>query len=171
VVVTTEDHLREWPGYPHVVDAGDDWGYRTPPGRRKVICWSRHDWQIVEVDAAGAARGRLVVARLPAEMSCTMVGVCIPWSGSHVGSGRRDRRRWDEHVEFCEILGGILDDLGSSGPVIVAGDFNQRVPRRRQPVRVWEALRAALGGFEIVTDESRAGQASSTTSPATSTSR
>jgi endonuclease/exonuclease/phosphatase (EEP) superfamily protein YafD len=159
VVVTTEDHVRPWSGYPHVVDGGDDWGYRTVPGRRKVIGWSRTPWELVDVDTPGAARGRLVAARTKAEATTyTVVAVCIPWSAAHVSSGRRDRRRWHEHLEFCEVLGGVLEGIGDRGPVIVAGDFNQRVPRSPQPLRVWEALEAALDGFEIVTHRDRTGQ-------------
>lgn len=159
VVVTTEDVVRPWPSFPHTVDGGNDWGYRTAPDRRKVMAWSRTPWRTADVETPGATRGRLVVASTSVGVDVTVVAVCIPWSAAHVSSGRRDRRRWDENLEFCEVLGGVLAELRVSGPVVVVGDFNQRVPRRGQPVHVWEALEAALDGFAIATGGDRAGRA------------
>lgn len=156
VVVTTEDHPRPWAMFPHVVDAGNDWGYRTGPDRRKVIAWSKAPWRPSEIPMSGAAGGRLVVASTTAGLDLTVVGVCIPWPGAHVSSGRADRRRWDEHVEFCELLANVLARPRGSGPVVVAGDFNQRVRPTRQPAYAWEALRSALDGYEIATAADRA---------------
>jgi endonuclease/exonuclease/phosphatase family metal-dependent hydrolase len=156
VVVTTEDHARPWPPFPHVVDAGNDWGYQPKPDRRKVMAWSRTPWRRIDIATPGASNGRLVVAATTVESEYTIVGVCIPWAAAHVSTGRADRRRWDEHVEFCDVLGDVLDRLRARGPIVVAGDFNQTVPRHRQPIYVWEALQAALGGLKIATDRERA---------------
>jgi endonuclease/exonuclease/phosphatase (EEP) superfamily protein YafD len=158
IIVTTEDHARPWPAYLHVVDAGDDWGYPPKPTRRKVLAWSRTPWRPIDIETPGATRGRLVAAATAvSETDYTVVGVCIPWAAAHVSTGRGDRRRWDEHLEFCEVLCDVLGGLRGAGPVVVAGDFNQRVPRHRQPKSVWNALRVALRGFDIATNYERAG--------------
>lgn len=158
IVVTTEDCLRPWPAFPHMVDAGDDWGYRSQPDRRKVVAWSRTPWRQLDVATPGATSGRLVVASTTVNATTyTIVAVCIPWSAAHVSTGRADRRRWDEHLEYCRTLRMTLSELAASGPTIVAGDFNQRAPRERQPGMVWDALQTALDGFTIATTTDRVG--------------
>lgn len=159
VVVTTEDRLRPWPVYPGAVDAGNDWGYKARPDQRKVIAWSRAPWTSIDVDTPGAAKGRLIVATSSAaEVDFTVVGVCIPWKMAHVSTGRRDRKHWEEHLEFCEVLGGVLHGLESRGPIVVAGDFNQRVPYDGQPAEVWESLCTALRGYEVATNAEAVGR-------------
>lgn len=153
LIVTTEDRTVLWPTYPHTLDGGDDWGYRTQPDRRKVVIWSRDPIERVDVETPGASRGRLVTARFAGGPPCIVVAVCIPWAAAHVSTGRRDRERWDEHLEFCQTLGTVLAGLRSTGPVIVVGDFNQRVPRRKQPVRAWDALVGALEGLDVWSSE------------------
>ena len=149
VVVTTEDHRSVWDRYPHVVDAGADWGYPIEASRRKVIAWSSTPWTNVHVIGHGAARGRLVTAgTIVGDTPVTVVAVCIPWAAAHVSTGRRDRARWDEHLEFCEVLAEVLGSL--AGAVVVAGDFNQAIPRRHQPHRVHDALMNALGKYKVV---------------------
>ncbi|CAN5684364.1 hypothetical protein BH24ACT15_BH24ACT15_25690 [soil metagenome] len=76
-------------------------------------------------------------------------GVCIPWRDCHVRTGRRDRSLWQDHVEYCERLGPLLHT--TEGPTIVAGDFNQRVPRTRQPIRVYDELVRCLGDLSVDT--------------------
>ena len=148
VVVTTEDYRSVWDRYPSVVDGGAEWGYPVIGNRRKVIAWSAAPWSDVHVVDTGAAKGRLVSAvTVGGGVAVTVVAVCIPWAAAHVSSGRRDRGRWDDHVEFCATLGDLLGSL--SGPVVVAGDFNQAIPRQRQPLRVHAVLMQAFDGFEV----------------------
>ncbi|TDT14607.1 endonuclease/exonuclease/phosphatase family metal-dependent hydrolase [Ilumatobacter fluminis] len=160
IVVTTEDSLHDWEPYPHRVDGGADWGYRFVDGRRKVIAWSRSPWSDVEVVERGACRGRFVRARTVAHgVDVQVLAVCIPWRDAHVRSGRRDRTGWDEHLEFCEELGNQIDATTAEGPTIVAGDFNQRIPRGSQPLRVAEALADCLGQVTVATSgEQQAGR-------------
>ena len=149
VVVTTEDHRSDWDHYPHIVDAGADWGYPIETDRRKVIAWSVSPWTEVRTIDHGAARGRLVAADTAIDgVAVTVVAVCIPWAAAHVSTGRRDRARWDEHLEFCAVLADLLASL--SGKVVVAGDFNQAISQRRQPRRVHDALLNVLDRHEIV---------------------
>ena len=169
VVVTTEDSLHEWSAFPHRIDGGPDWGYPVVEGRRKVIAWSRRPWTHVSVGSTRSTAGRLVVGSTgvaPAggdrdgvgadgrgdviPVAVRVVGVCIPWSASHVSTGRRDLRRWEDHLAFCEELGRTVATSSQSGaPIIVAGDVNQRIPRTRQPHHVADALTVALGGLAV----------------------
>ena len=71
------------------------------------------------------------------------MGVCIPWRDAHVRTGRKDREPWQEHVAYLVGLRRVL--AATDGPAVVAGDFNQRLPRRRQPKAVHEALTGAMG--------------------------
>lgn len=53
-----------------------------------------------------------------------------------------------DHLDQLEaLLAGFNDDL----PTVIAGDFNQRIPRGRQPIRVAERLAEVLGTWEIHT--------------------
>ena len=152
VIVTTEEYLHEWPAYPHRIDGGPDWGYRRVDGRRKVIGWARTPWSDTRTIDHGATAGRFVAGRTSLDgVSIDVLAVCIPWRDAHVRSGRQDRNVWDEHLEFCETLGHEITDRLADGPVVVAGDFNQRVPRHRQPVRVAEALTRALEPLGVTT--------------------
>lgn len=150
IVVATECYRADWALYPHAVDAGPDWGYPIVEGQRKVIAWSRTPWTDVHTVEHGATQGRLVVATTRVDGSeLTVVAVCIPWAAAHVSTGRRDRTRWDEHLVFCATLLEVLREAPSR--TVVVGDFNQAIPRRRQPVRAYDALMDALDGFRVIT--------------------
>jgi endonuclease/exonuclease/phosphatase family metal-dependent hydrolase len=150
IIVVTEGDAALLPPDGHLIDGGPDWGYRQVGNRRKVIAWSRSPWQAVTAAPAGALQGRLVIGRTTTPVGgLTVVGVCIPWKDAHVRTGRRDAKPWSEHIEYCQALGPLLDRLQE--PVVIAGDFNQMVPRRRQPVDVHGALTTALIGFDLHT--------------------
>jgi len=153
VIVLTEGSAALLPDAGSVIEGGADWGYKVDdPHRRKVLLWSRTGWH--DVDTLGHpdlppgrwASGRTVGALGEVEIA----GVCVPWSGAHVSTGRRDRSMWQEHLRYLEVLRGLMT-RPSSLPLVLAGDFNQRIPRTRQPVRVAEVLAGALDGFEVLT--------------------
>ncbi len=152
VLVLTETELDMVPSGGHVVDAGGDWGYRVPrPGRRKVVMWSREPWR--EVDPVGSVDlpgGRWVGATTHTPLGpVRVVGVCIPWKDAHVSSGRRDRARWQDHLEFLSKSRLLLAE--QPRPLIVAGDFNQVIPRARQPRAAADELGRWLGGLTVAT--------------------
>ncbi len=159
VMVVTECTLGVLPPG-HVADAGSDWGYRVDdPTRRKVALWSRWPW--TDVDPIG--HPDLPPGRFVAATTCTpigdlrVVGVCSPWAGAHVSTGRRDRRHWQEHQQYLRALPGVL--AGQPQPLVVVGDFNQRLPRSRQPEQVHRLLVDALAGLTVATSgETRASQ-------------
>ncbi|MFZ4434423.1 MAG: endonuclease/exonuclease/phosphatase family protein [Microthrixaceae bacterium] len=136
----------------HVVDAGSDWGYRfDDPTRRKVALWSRWPW--TDVDPVGhqdLPSGRFIAATTSTPIGdVRVVGVCIPWAGAHVSTGRQDRHQWQDHERYLRALPDIL--ASQTRPLVVAGDFNQRLPRSRQPETVHRLLVDALAGLTIAT--------------------
>lgn len=152
IIVVTEGVRNLLPREGQAVDAGDDWGYGTKPDRRKVIAWSRFPLSLVSVAEAGAARGRLAVATAtPPEGAVRVIGVCIPWRDAHVSTGRSDATAWSEHMEYLDQLQELLTGLDNTVPTVIAGDFNQRIPRVRQPTRVAERLAEVLADWTIHT--------------------
>lgn len=141
------------PSHGFAVDAGGDWGYGLKPSRRKVIVWSRFPLTLDVVGEAGATRGRLAVATaaMP-DGPLRIIGVCIPWQDAHVRSGRCDAQPWSEHLDYLDRLESLLAGLDDDLPTVIAGDFNQRIPRGRQPVRVFDRLGDVLSGWTIHTD-------------------
>jgi endonuclease/exonuclease/phosphatase family metal-dependent hydrolase len=146
--VVTEGTSDLLPANGQVLDAGSDWGYPLKPDRRKVIIWSRLPLTLETVGTEGPARGRLAVATaLMLAGPVRIIGVCIPWRDAHVTTGRSNASPWSEHLEYLDQLENLLSMLDRSVPTIIAGDFNQRIPRVRQPIRVADRLTAVLDGW------------------------
>lgn len=144
----------------HVISSDPDYGYRIVGTRRKVLLWSRTPWR----DADNIGHPDLPCGRFVAGTTDTplgpvrIIGVCIPWKDAHVSTGRRNRCAWDNHVKYIEALKNVL--TSTTGPTIVAGDFNQTivagnvneaVPRSRAPLRASEALRRTFEPLGIAT--------------------
>ena len=135
-----------------VLDGGSDWGYEsTDERRRKVLLWSRYPL----VDASDGVGfqlpgGRFIAATVqhPAG-DIRIYGVCIPWKDAHVRTGRKDRTPWEDHSTFLEGLRQLVEQEKS--PLVVAGDFNQRIPRVSQPVLVAEQLSRCMDGLQVCT--------------------
>lgn len=152
VLVVTEGVRALLPAGGSVVDAGGDWGYGPQPTRRKVIVWSRFALSCDAVGEDGATRGRLAVVTVATpEGPMRVIGVCIPWRDAHVSTGRRDAQPWSEHLDYLDRLAERLAGLDDEVPTVIAGDFNQRIPRGRQPISVAERLREVLAGWTIHT--------------------
>ena len=136
----------------HVIDGGDDWGYPVVEGRRKVLLWSKRPWSdVVRVDSDRLPCGRFVAGTTQTDTGpLVVVGACIPWSGAHVNSGRRNRNPWQDRESW---LAGFktLRFRRATEKSVVLGDFNQRIPRSRQPKRLYEQLRRAFDGFMFAT--------------------
>lgn len=152
VMVLTEVLLGLLPTTGHRLDAETDWGYQlTQPDRRKVAIWSTAPWR--DPDVIGHPElpgGRFVAATTDTPLGALrVVGVCIPWAGAHVTTGRCDRSQWGDHLRYLDGLRQLLGD--QPRPLVVAGDFNQRIPRDRQPQRASEALYDALHGLGVAT--------------------
>ena len=154
LVVTEGDHGVLPPGGT-AVDGGTDWGYRvTRPERRKVMLWSR--WPLRDVRTgvpAGVRSGRLVDAVVESPTGpIRVLAVCIPWRDAHVRTGIDAHGvPWREHRNFVAHLGELIAGHQAGEPLVVMGDFNQRLPRTRQPEDVHDALVSALGPLVVVT--------------------
>ena len=142
------------PGGGHIIDAGSNWGCPVTKGtehRRKVLLWSRKPWKKIRVFKERPLAGRFVAATTQTEAGRLHVaGVCIPWRDAHVSTCQKDRKRWEEHIQWLEAFDGLgLPD----GPArtVVLGDFNQCVPCRGQKREAYAALRRAFDGFTITT--------------------
>jgi endonuclease/exonuclease/phosphatase family metal-dependent hydrolase len=148
ILIVTEGSAAVLPEGGHIIDAGADWGYGDKPERRKVLAWSRTPWTDVETIDVGASRGRVVSARTETVLGeIEVISVCIPWRDAHVRTGRRDARPWSEHLECCSHL--VDRPIGPR--TVIAGDFNQRIPRIRQPIAVAVALDQVLTPFTVWT--------------------
>lgn len=153
VLCVTEGFAGIFPEAGHVIKAPQDWGYAVKDDRRKVLLWSRYPWDEVDVvGSKGLPGGRFVRAatRTAAGTTLTAVGVCIPWRDAHCTTGRKDRKRWQDHRTWLEEFGRLRSQLPAKR-LVVLGDFNQRIPRRRVPLSVHEALQLAFAGLEIAT--------------------
>lgn len=152
VIIVTEGVRGLLPEGGSAVDAGSDWGYAPKLDRRKVIIWSPYPLRLDFIGVEGATRGRLAVATTALPTGpVRVVGVCIPWRDAHVDTGRRDAQRWSEHMDYLDRLEQILPGLDDDIPTVIAGDFNQRIPRNSQPVRVAERLHDVLADWTIHT--------------------
>lgn len=144
VVCITEGHENYFQeGYK--ISSEADYGYEMKPYRRKVLLWSNNPWK--EVDSIGDQSlppGRFVSGKTMASIGeIKFIGVCIPWRDAHVITGRMDRYRWEDHIAYLKGLKKILNESNGT-PLIVLGDFNQRIPRTTQPIRLFEQLMNSL---------------------------
>ena len=128
IVCLTETDIGLLSGNVHVISSQENYGYRVKRGRRKVALWSKRPW--VKVDDLGTSSmppGRFVSGITDTSLGqVTVVGICIPWSGSRVRWAAEKRRLWEDHREYLAGLGGVLGSI-STRPLIVVGDFNQRI--------------------------------------------
>lgn len=161
IVVLTEAHRYfEIPGLTLVAEAGAYYGYGFQLEKRKVLLYSR--FPSIATDPWGAVSnpgGRFASVMVDSPVHPVgIIGVCIPWSHAHVSTGRKDRRLWQDHLNYLVELKSILTDAASSNSsqIILCGDFNQRIPRRRQPEQVFQSLCECMkdwhlhtGGVEI----------------------
>jgi len=151
VFVVTEG-CRELLPDGYIVDAGTDWGYEdSDKRRRKVILWSKYPLLNIDLGKnAGLPPGRFVSATVQhLEGDFVIMAVCIPWRDAHVKTGRKDRKTWEEHVKYLDGLKKLIDPAGK--PLVVAGDFNQRIPRARQPHMVSTKMSQCMEGLLVST--------------------
>jgi endonuclease/exonuclease/phosphatase family metal-dependent hydrolase len=153
VLVLTEASTETVPPDGYVVSAHGDWGYNPKiDSHRKVFMWSRQPW--TQVDTVGSDEmpaGRFVAATTQTSIgSIEVIGVCIPWKDAHVRTGAKNKKPWEDHLAFLSGLQGHLSTR--TGPLILAGDFNQRIPSRGAPPIVAQSLNDALGGLVVATE-------------------
>ena len=160
LLCVTEGYAGILPAGGHVIDAGPNWGYISAEGRRKVLLWSKRPWSGVDTVGSDALPGgRFVTGTTETALGpLSVVGVCIPWRDAHVRTGRKDRAGWQDHESWLSGF-ATLHWRQAREKTVVLGDFNQRIPRRRQPVSVYRAMRDAFSGFCFATAGELAGTA------------
>ena len=144
VVCLTETHTELLPPGGHVICSQPDTGYKTRENMRKIMLWSREPWE--RVDDLGhecMPPGRYVsgVTRTPVG-EVTVIGTCIPWRGSRAEARRGSERKrfWEDHARYLDGLSELLKGV-QDRPLIVTGDFNQKIGQGRFVPR---DLRSAL---------------------------
>lgn len=134
----------------HTITSEADYGYPVKPGRRKVLLWSRHPWRDIDpLGHTGLPSGRFISGLTGSPLGpVRVVGVCIPWARAHVSTGRRDRKPWQDHLSFLQYL---PETLNSPAPLLLAGDFNQTLPRTSAPLAANSALVKTLHQLAVPT--------------------
>jgi len=61
------------------------------------------------------------------------------------------RRRWETHEIYLRILGRKFQERVADRPFIIAGDFNQYIPRIWGPVRLSDLLLETFEGLDVAT--------------------
>lgn len=151
ILCITEGSEDLLPPNGHVITSSPDYGYEAPRHRRKVLLWSTSSWDNTDqVGASSLPPGRFVrgSTRTPAGV-IDVIGVCIPWRHAHVRTGLKNRSLWEDHLRYLDGLRDILSSTDDRSMVL--GDFNQRIPRKWTPHRVYESLQETFEGWEIPT--------------------
>lgn len=131
----------------HLALTQADYGYNSNPNRRKVAIWSSEPIQAIDVNqGADLPSGRFVQG---ITHGLTVIGLCIPWSDAHVRTGRKDRSKWQDHAAYINGLADVTS-LGSDN-LVIAGDFNQRNPRSRQPQYLFDDLQRTFSHLRWLT--------------------
>ena len=144
VICLTETDVELLSPDGHVICSQADYGYPLTKNRRKVMLWSREPWERVDDLGNGdMPPGRYVsgVTQTPVG-EVTVIGICIPWRGCRTEKRRGSERKriWEDHASYLECLSELLKGVRDT-PVIVTGDFNQRIGQGRSVPRY---LRSAL---------------------------
>ncbi len=114
---------------------------------RKVLIWSKEPWTEVDrVGAEGLDQTRYIAASTETpDGQLTVMGVCIPWQMAEVVYPTGEKRKpWELHLEYLVVLTRLLAER--EGPYVVAGDFNQHVPRQGWGLKA--AAAALTAAFE-----------------------
>ena len=146
VVCLTESDAGLLDAGGHVITACADFGAGPKGNRRKVLLWSREPWECV--DACGSSDlppGRFVSGVTRTALGeMTVIGVCIPWSGSRAMGANKTRKTWEDHEAYIKGLAPLLNSAPSKR-LIVMGDFNQRIGSGGNvPNRLRAALQDAI---------------------------
>ncbi len=126
---------------------------------RKVLIWSKQPWR--EVDRVGIEdldQTRFISAVTETPVGpLRVLGVCIPWHMAEVTYPIDVKYKpWELHIRYLELFGEVL--AAADTPTVVAGDFNQNVPREKYGNRAAaEAMETAFAPFEVLTRGTVAG--------------
>jgi Endonuclease/Exonuclease/phosphatase family len=147
-----------WSGYiqkmgGHEVSVfGGVWS-RTDSNERKILLWSKTPFTDVdECIFEGSAVGRIVAATttIPSG-SVRVIGVCIPYHAANTRRIPNPMKMWSEHRYYLIELAKFISQQNPSIPLVIAGDFNQRIPSTFPPKDVQQSLLNSLGQTKLLT--------------------
>jgi len=152
IICYTEGFESNFPTNGNIISSYPNFGYQNTKGKRKVLLWSKNPW--TEMDNTGNEKlppGRFVTG---ITNGIRIVGVCIPWKDAHVRTGQKNKQVWEDHLTYLNQLRKLLKLYLKAGEkIIVLGDFNQRIPRKYQPVKVFDHLQKVIGtNFKTITE-------------------
>ena len=147
---TYHDFLKE-SGYTILSHA--DYGYKNTDGKHKVMLWSKNVWKDVStMEKNNLPNGRFISGKTKTPIGeLNILGVCIPWKDAHVSTGHKNRKSWEEHLNYLKGLQSILKDDSFSANTIIVGDFNQRIPRKYSPAKVYDELLKTFKNLKMIT--------------------
>ena len=143
IICLTEGYENLLPKDGYIISSHEDYGYKSKNGRRKVILWSKNEW--TDIDKLGSKdipSGRFISG---VTSGIRIIGLCIPWRFAHVSTGRKYRKPWEDHLSFIQNLSF------SNQKTIILGDFNQNIPKKNQPEKVFSSLSNMIDGFNLLT--------------------
>jgi hypothetical protein len=134
----------------HVLSAAGRVWSKTAETERKVLLWSPNDWSDVVYGATGTealVSGMTITPLGPMRIT----GVCIPYHMAAPMGVTPRPKPWSIHLAYLQGLQDFLAGLDANIPSVIAGDFNQRIPRSHTPHAVHDALLAAINGYRVAT--------------------
>lgn len=150
VICLTEAFRNSLPSNGEVIEAAAGNPVADRKKAKKVLLWSRQGWSNISFEEQFFPKGRIVSGVTQSAVGrITVIGVCVPWRDSNTIRLGGRRSAWEDHLLFLKSLRRRLAMCTS--PTILIGDFNQRLPRFRQPTKVAEALEASLGDLVVAT--------------------
>ncbi len=148
---TYRDFLGE-KGYS--IFAHSDYGYRNSTGKHKVALWSKNKWENVSVmDNYNLPSGRIVSGTTQTSIGkLNVLGVCIPWKNAHVSTGYKNKKSWEEHLNYLRGLQKVLEHDVFRSDTIIIGDFNQEIPRKYSPSEAYNELLKTFESYNLITE-------------------
>ncbi len=120
---------------------------------RKVLIWSREPWRDVDrIGVDGVDQTRFISATTDTPIGpLRIIGVCIPWHMAEVTHQIDVKRKpWEQHIRYLEVLSELVAAIDT--PTVIAGDFNQHVPRIKYGNHAAAAAMAvAFSTLDVVT--------------------
>lgn len=114
----------------NVLLGGEDWGYKSQQGRRKVaIVSSNARYDDVVENMQRPLKGRYISTTISVyDKEYRVISVCIPWKFCHTNTGAKDQKVYGEHLAFIGAMNDRLDaEVKHELPIILGGDFNQPI--------------------------------------------
>ena len=150
IICITEGYIESWQEFGYVISSNEDYGYKIHQGRRKVLLVSKTPWENVdEIGDTNMPNGRFISGTT---QNINVFGVCIPWKDAHVRTGKKNKKTWEDHINYLNGLQNILSNIQHS--TFVMGDFNQRIPKKYSRQDVYDLMINIFKDFRIETKNS-----------------